>query len=151
MDGEESNSTKKKGEQLMTKSKLIYLGVVVLVQLLLLSGGVHASQLVDQTWLTGTEIRTTYGQFVDEIPRPARVGGANDLTISEHEFQQKMLPSTFNYPAPFTGTYVWGFGAQENGPFSYRTVAPSYPGPTVVVSRYLQGDPRSLTHVFYDN
>jgi hypothetical protein len=105
-----------------------------------------ASELVPQTWLRGEEIVKKYGQYVDEVPRPSRVDGSNALVITQSEFQQRMLPSTLSYPAPFTGTYIWGFGAEERGPYSYRAAAPAYPGPTVVVQSYPRGDPRSLTH-----
>ncbi len=134
------------------RTKLFNHAILIVAALFIApAGSVFASQLVNQTWLPGTFIKNTYGQFVDEVPRPGRVNGANAITISENEFQQKMMPSTFVYPEPFTGTYVWGFGAKEEGPDSYNTFAPSYPGPTVVTHRYPKEDPRSITHVFYDN
>jgi spore coat protein A, manganese oxidase len=131
-------------------SRLTYIVLVILAALFPVLSA-FGSHLVDQTWLPGTDIKNLYGQFVDEVPRPGRVNGANELIISQSEFQQKMMPSTFAYPEPFTGTYVWGFGAEEKGPDSFNTFVPSYPGPTVVVQRYPKEDPRSITHILYDN
>ncbi len=137
----------------MKKRKMrLSIGTGVLTALFLATAmSAFASKLVEQTWLPGIDIATQYGQYVDEVPKPARVNGANHLTISEQEFQQRMLPSTFKYPAPFIGTYLWGFGATEDGPVSTKEVPPAYPGPTVVTERYPKDDPRSLTHVLYDN
>lgn len=44
-------------------------------------------------------------KFVDPLPTfvGTRVNGTVPLTVSVHEFQQQVLPSTFVYPAPFTG------------------------------------------------
>ncbi len=78
-----------------------------------------------QTPLPGNMIQ----KYVDPLPHfaGARVDGTNPLTVSMHEFQQPVLPSTFVYPAQFTGTYVWGYKVGS---------APAlYPGFTIEAQR----------------
>lgn len=97
----------------------------------------YGSFQVAQTPLPGKSIP----KYVDPLPSFAgqRVGGSN-LVVSVHEFQQQVLPSSFIYPAPFTGTYVWGYritnGAVIRGPL--------YPGFTVEAQR---GVPTSVTYI----
>lgn len=81
-------------------------------------------------------------KFVDPLPTfvGARVNGTVPLTISMHEFQQHVLPSTFVYPAPFTGTYVWGYRISDGT----NTYGPHYPTFTIEAQR---GVPLQVTYV----
>lgn len=92
---------------------------------------------VAQTPLPGRDI----GKYIDPLPTftGARVTGTN-LVVSAEEFQQKVLPSTFNYPAPFSSTYVWGYRIY-NGDV---TRGPLYPGFTVEAVR---GTPTTVAYV----
>jgi hypothetical protein len=74
-------------EEKSMRNKRAFVVSLTLIAVRFLISSAFASQLVDQTWLPGTVIRTTYGQYVDEVPRPGRANGANDLTITQSEFQ----------------------------------------------------------------
>jgi spore coat protein A len=97
----------------------------------------YASFLVQQTPLPGKAIP----KFVDPLPTFAgsRVTGSN-LIVSVCESEQAVLPSSFRYPNPFSGTYVWGYrifnGAVVRGPL--------YPGFTVEANR---GVPMTVMYV----
>lgn len=97
----------------------------------------YASFLINQTPLPGK----TIPKFVDSMPTFAgsRVTGSN-LIVSVRESEQPVLSSSFSYPDPFTGTYVWGYRI-FNG-----TVArgPLYPGFTVEANR---GFPTTMMYV----
>jgi spore coat protein A len=81
-------------------------------------------------------------KFVDPLPTfvGTRVNGTVPLTVSIHEFQQRVLPSTFVYPAPFTGTYVWGYMISDG----VNTYGPHYPTFTIEAQR---GTPLQITYV----
>ena len=107
--------TKKRG----AKMKKLFLFCFVL--LFITNAGSIFAQLTGQIPLDGA----TLDKYVDPLPNFAnnRVNGILPLTITMKEFQQKVLPSTFNYPAPYTGTYVWGYEI-KNG---LKTYGPNYP------------------------
>jgi spore coat protein A len=108
---------------------------------LLLPSGIDralGSVLVPQTPLLGAAIP----KYTDPLFTffGSRVSGTR-LTASMEEFQQRVLPSSFTYPAPFTGTYVWGYRV-----FDGRTpTSPHYPAFTIEARRHL------ATRVFYVN
>jgi len=89
---------------------------------------VFASTQVPQTPLLGGAVP----KWVDPLPTfvGTRVTGAN-LTVTMEELQQQVLPSTFVYPVPFTGTYVWGYKI-SNGTV---TRGPLYPTYTIEATR----------------
>lgn len=76
-------------------------------------------------------------KYVDPLPHFANnhISG-NNFTVKVKEFQQQVLPSTFVYPAPFTGTYVWGYEINGNGP--------SFPAYTVEAVRNM---PTTMTYI----
>ena len=97
----------------------------------------YASFLVNQTPLPGKSIP----KFVDPMPTFAgsRMVGTN-LVVSICESEQAVLPSSFGYPNPFTGTYVWGYRISSGA----VTRGPLYPGFTVEATR---GVPTTVMYV----
>jgi len=117
----------------------VLLGVAVLVSCTLSAPRVMA-QLTGQVPLAGKAIP----KYLDPLPHFAGVRfdatpyttSANPLVVTMEEFQQPVLPSTFVYPAPFTGTYVWGYDVGG--------VGAHYPGFTVEANR---GTPTFMKYV----
>lgn len=118
------------------RNRTEFLGLLVTMttaSLFVMAEAAIASQQVPQVPLAGR----TLAKFVDPLPvfvtssQDLRVKGTN-LVITMEEFQQKILPSTFVYPADFTGgTWVWGYKIIDGG----TTRGPHYPGFTVEAQR----------------
>jgi len=103
-----------------------------------------SSAQVPQTPLPGNGIP----KYVDPLPHFAgvRVDGTKSLVVSMHEFQQQVLPSTFVYPAPFTGTYVWGYKIETRDSMgnTLASYGPLYPTFTIEAQR---GVPTTVKYV----
>jgi spore coat protein A, manganese oxidase len=102
--------------------------VVLAVTIACMATNAMASKRVAQTALPGASIT----KYLDAMPNfsGVRVGegtGASVVGVISQEFQQPVLSSDFVYPAPFTGTWVWGYKVGPNPPF--------YPGFTIVANR----------------
>lgn len=115
------------------------LGLLLAIIALMLSHTAQA-QLPVQTPLDPALIP----KYVEPLPHFAgyRVSGTN-LTVSMHEFQEKVLPADLYdaLPAPYNaGTYVWGYQVNNGS----QTFGPYYPGFTVEATR---GVPTTMTYV----
>jgi len=77
----------------------------------------------------------TLNKYVDPLPNFAnnRVDGTKHLTVTMKEFQQKVLPSTFQYPAPYSGTLVWGYQIKNDG--NGKVYGPLFPAWTIEAKR----------------
>jgi len=91
-------------------------------------------------------------QFVDELPlldshvsgsAIRLVDGTNPLTISMEEFKANIMPSTFvpaptpanPAPAPYAGTWVWGYQTLGSETNPGGATAPTYINPVVLAFR----------------
>ncbi len=122
----------------MEKNKWLWLTLLVAWVFLLSGvGTAWASTQIPQTPLVSKALT----KYLDPLPHFAGVrvdGTLGSYTVSYHEFQQPtVLPSNFVYPAPYTGTYVWGY--QVGGAPAF------YPGFTVEAKR------GTATQVTYQN
>ncbi len=99
---------------------------------------------IAQTPLPGRSIP----KYVDAMPHfvGTRVDGTKPITITMEEFEQNVLPSTFVYPASFTGTTVWGYqiDGTDLATGTAKTFGPLYPTYTIEAQR---GTPTTVHYV----
>lgn len=127
----------------MKKSALLVAAAVaVLLTVLFIGSTAGASVQVPQVPLPGNAIP----KYQDPLPTFAgnRIDGTKDLTVTMEEFQQEVLPAAFyaGLPAPYNaGTYVWGYGIEEDGGNTFPHLYPAY---TIEAQRYT---PTTITYI----